>query len=167
MPQPGSFVINIGDLFHLWTNDRWRSTPHRVSSPALGSAAASRGRLIAAFFTGPSLETKVQPAPTCGEPKYPTLSAREFLTAMAVSKSKEAQYKAKAEAEAEPAAGGAADAADDAVAAAVASTPKPTVSDGGGGIVAKLLAAPWLSALGWGVVAALVALPYMAAYSGW
>ena len=36
-----------------------------------------------------------------------------------------------------------------------------------GGIVAMLLAAPWLSALGWGVVAALVALPYMAAYSGW
>ena len=167
VPQPGSFVINIGDLFHLWTNDRWRSTPHRVSSPALGSAAASRGRLIAAFFTGPSLETKVQPAPTCGEPKYPTLSAREFLTAMAVSKSKEAQYKAKAEADAEPAASGAADAVDDAVAAAVTSAPKLTVSDGGGGIVAKLLAAPWLSALGWGVVAALVALPYMAAYSGW
>ena len=127
-------------------------------------AAASRGRLIAAFFTGPSLETKVQPAPTCGEPKYPTLSAREFLTAMAVSKSKEAQYKAKAEAETD--ASGAANAADGAVTVTVASAPKPTVSDGGG-IVAKLLAAPWLSALGWGVVAALVALPYMAAYSGW
>ena len=51
--------------------------------------------------------------------------------------------------------------------AAVASVPKPAVRDSGGGIVAKLLAAPWLSALGWGVVAALVALPYMAAYSGW
>ena len=45
------------------------------------------------LFTGPSLETIVQPAPTCGAPLFPTMTAREHLTAMALSKSKEAQYK--------------------------------------------------------------------------
>ena len=29
-PVPGAFVINIGDLMALWTNDRWVSTLHRV-----------------------------------------------------------------------------------------------------------------------------------------
>lgn len=50
--RPQSFVVNIGDLFELWTNDRWRSTPHRVSSPVTGSVAAKRSRLTAMLFTG-------------------------------------------------------------------------------------------------------------------
>lgn len=97
MPRPNSFVINIGDLFELWTNNRWRSTPHRVSSPRVGTPAASRSRITAMLFSGPSLETMVGPAPTCGPSLYPTVTARQHLTAMAMTKSKEAQYK-KAEA---------------------------------------------------------------------
>ena len=95
IPQPGSFVVNIGDLFELWTNNRWRSTPHRVASPRIGTAAAERSRLTAMLFTGPSLETIVQPAPTCCPSLYPSITAREHLTAMATTKSKEAQYKSK------------------------------------------------------------------------
>jgi isopenicillin N synthase-like dioxygenase len=38
VPQPGALIVNIGDLVELWTNNRWRSTPHRVSSPPLGTA---------------------------------------------------------------------------------------------------------------------------------
>ena len=94
VPRPGSFVVNIGDLFELWTNNRWRSTPHRVASPAVGTAAASRSRLTAMLFTGPALETVIQPAPTCGPTKYPTLSARDHLAAMALTKSKEKNYAA-------------------------------------------------------------------------
>eukprot|EP01052_Picozoa_sp_SAG31_P021310 SAG31_NODE_1641_length_7664_cov_3.789954_7_plen_221_part_00 len=93
VPKPGAFVVNIGDLFELWTNNRWRSTPHRVASPSLGTQAASKGRLTAMLFTGPALEKVVQPAPTCGPSHYPTVTAREHLTAMAISKSKEARYK--------------------------------------------------------------------------
>ena len=91
-PLPGAFVVNTGDLFELWTNNRWRSTPHRVASPRAGTAAAARSRLTAMLFTGPALQTVVQPAPTCGPSLYPTLTAREHLAAMATTKSKESHY---------------------------------------------------------------------------
>eukprot|EP00747_Dinoflagellata_sp_TGD_P169590 gnl/TRDRNA2_/TRDRNA2_198934_c0_seq1.p1 gnl/TRDRNA2_/TRDRNA2_198934_c0~~gnl/TRDRNA2_/TRDRNA2_198934_c0_seq1.p1 ORF type:complete len:446 (+),score=73.78 gnl/TRDRNA2_/TRDRNA2_198934_c0_seq1:121-1458(+) len=96
IPRPGSFVVNIGDLFELWTNNRWRSTPHRVSGPRHDTASMSQSRLTAMLFTGPSLETIVLPAPTCGPSIYPTVTARQHLTAMAMSKSKEAKYKKEA-----------------------------------------------------------------------
>merc|ERR1712113_1292301 len=41
-PQRGCFVVNIGDLFETWTNNRWRSTPHRVTRPPCGSEEARR-----------------------------------------------------------------------------------------------------------------------------
>ena len=53
------------------------------------------------LFTGPALETVVQPAPTCGPSLYPTCTAREHLAAMATTKSKEGHYKRIARAEEE------------------------------------------------------------------
>ena len=61
-----------------WTNDRWRSAPHR-SQPAARSAPR-RGLLV--FFTGPADDT-VEPLPNCHGPeapkKYEPVSAREHL----------------------------------------------------------------------------------------
>ncbi len=35
---PGAYLINIGDLLAQWTNDRWRSTVHRVAAPPPATA---------------------------------------------------------------------------------------------------------------------------------
>jgi isopenicillin N synthase-like dioxygenase len=52
-PIPGAFVINIGDLMQLWTNDRWVSTVHRVANPANPEEARAR-RQSFAFFHQPN-----------------------------------------------------------------------------------------------------------------
>ena len=70
-PQPGTFVVNIGDLYEIWTNGRWRSTVHRVMKPPAGSAAASRPRLSLPFFTGPDNDAIIDAMPTCVDENHP------------------------------------------------------------------------------------------------
>ena len=52
-PRRNAFVVNIGDLYEVWTNGRWRSTVHRVMKPPSGSKAATQPRLSIPFFHGP------------------------------------------------------------------------------------------------------------------
>jgi len=81
---PQSFVINIGDLMAYWTNDRWRSTLHRVVNPpreAFGSSA----RLSLVFFHQPNHDAQVECLRSCidaGQPaKYaPTTSGAHLLS---------------------------------------------------------------------------------------
>ena len=47
VPEEGLFLVNLGDLLAEWTNDRWRSTLHRVVPPAGDGPARRRS---AAFF---------------------------------------------------------------------------------------------------------------------
>lgn len=80
-PHPTGFVVNAGDLIQVWTNDRWRSPPHRVVKPPVGTPVTRRLSLV--FFTGPADETQVDALPSCVGPdrprRYPTVSAREHL----------------------------------------------------------------------------------------
>ena len=64
-PIPDTFVVNIGDLYEVWTNGRWKSTVHRVTKPPPGSDAASSSRLSVPFFTGPRNDAIVAALPTC------------------------------------------------------------------------------------------------------
>uniref|UniRef100_A0A7S0JJA6 Fe2OG dioxygenase domain-containing protein n=1 Tax=Calcidiscus leptoporus TaxID=127549 RepID=A0A7S0JJA6_9EUKA len=77
----GGLVVNAGDLIQVWTNDRWRSPPHRVSVPPAGTASEARLSLV--FFTGPESTTMISPLPTCCSEdvpaKYAPVSAREHL----------------------------------------------------------------------------------------
>jgi isopenicillin N synthase-like dioxygenase len=61
---PDAFVINLGDLLQRWTNDRWRSTLHRVVNPP-ASAHTSNRRQSMAFFHNANYHCLVECIPTC------------------------------------------------------------------------------------------------------
>ena len=88
---PGSLIINLGDAMARWTNDRWRSTLHRVVTPDAGVAATSRRQSIA-FFHNANWDAVIECIPTClaaGEsPRYEPVTAGEHL----MSKFRATQY---------------------------------------------------------------------------
>jgi isopenicillin N synthase-like dioxygenase len=77
-----AFVINLGDMMQRWTNDRWRSTPHRVVNPP--EALRTIGpRQSLAYFLHPNHDAVIEAIPGCvplGEtPKYPPILAGEYM----------------------------------------------------------------------------------------
>ena len=58
-PVPGAFIINIGDLMALWTNDRWVSTLHRVVNPQPDARGSTR-RQSFAFFHQPNWDAEIR-----------------------------------------------------------------------------------------------------------
>ncbi|MBA4026320.1 MAG: 2OG-Fe(II) oxygenase [Gordonia sp.] len=77
-----AFVINIGDLMARWTNDRWRSTLHRVVNPVEGEDAAARRQSIPFFFNA-NFTAEVECLPSCrdedGGSRYPSVMAGPHL----------------------------------------------------------------------------------------
>lgn len=68
-PEPGCFVVNIGDLMAQWTNDQWVSTMHRVANPPREYARSDRMALI--FFHQPNADARVECLPSCQGPDNP------------------------------------------------------------------------------------------------
>ena len=64
IPVPGTFIINLGDLMERWTNNRWRSTMHRVVNPELVHDPLSRRQSIA-YFHQPNWDARICTIPTC------------------------------------------------------------------------------------------------------
>lgn len=79
-PLPGTFVVNLGDMLARWTNDRYRSTPHRVIN------LSGRDRYSVAFFMDGNSNHRVTCIPTCRAPDeadhYPPTTVREHLEDM-------------------------------------------------------------------------------------
>jgi isopenicillin N synthase-like dioxygenase len=50
MPEPGAFIMNVGDALAVWTNNYWKSTIHRVV-PTMAPGGTPR-RSIALFQDG-------------------------------------------------------------------------------------------------------------------
>lgn len=87
----GSLIVNLGDAMARWTNDRWRSTLHRVVTPPSRLATVSRRQSIA-FFHNANWDAVIECIPSClaeGEsPRYPPVSAGDHL----MSKFRSTQY---------------------------------------------------------------------------
>ena len=75
---PGGLVVNLGDLMQRWTNDRWRSTMHRVVVPE----GADRRRLSVPFFHNANWDAQVVCLTGPGEtPRHPPVTAGRHLMA--------------------------------------------------------------------------------------
>lgn len=64
VPEPGTYIVNIGDIMQIWTNDQWVSTLHRVVNPAVDMANTARRHSIV-FFHQPNYDAHIVPLPTC------------------------------------------------------------------------------------------------------
>ena len=88
---PGSYVVNLGDAMARWTNDRWRSTLHRVVTPPIHATEPTRRQSIA-FFHNANWESIIECLPTCQSPsdppKYAPIAAGPHL----MSKFQSTQY---------------------------------------------------------------------------
>ena len=52
--EPGTFVINLGEMFEMWTNGRVKATPHRV-------VGGTNERISIPLFFNPNYDTNVAP----------------------------------------------------------------------------------------------------------
>lgn len=64
---PGTHVVNLGDSIAQWTNDRWRSTMHRVTT------VSREPRYSLAFFHTANWDATIECLPTCHGPDRPPL----------------------------------------------------------------------------------------------
>jgi isopenicillin N synthase-like dioxygenase len=76
-----TFVVNIGDLLMRWTNDRWVSTPHRVSVPEVEARSRSR-RMSIGYFIRPNYDVPITCIETCADAdnpaKYETTTVKAY-----------------------------------------------------------------------------------------
>ncbi|KAJ4781180.1 2-oxoglutarate (2OG) and Fe(II)-dependent oxygenase superfamily protein [Rhynchospora pubera] len=54
-PIPNAFIINVGDIIQVWSNDKYESAEHRVS------VNSAKDRLSIPFFFNPASYTNVKP----------------------------------------------------------------------------------------------------------
>lgn len=81
-PVPGALIINIGDLMARWTNDRWRSTLHRVVNPPDQHDPTSRRQSLA-YFHQPDWFAEISCLDSCVDPstgaKYQPVLSGPYL----------------------------------------------------------------------------------------
>ena len=77
----GAFTVNLGDLMMRWTDDRWRSTLHRVVNPADDEENQSRRVSIGMFFI-PNYDAEIAPIGVgAGAGKYQPTTVADYRTA--------------------------------------------------------------------------------------
>jgi isopenicillin N synthase-like dioxygenase len=80
-PHPDALVVNVGDMMQRWTNDRWRSTMHRVINKASG-----RDRWSIAYFFDLDAQASIEPLASCvsaaNPARYGPITAGQHLEDM-------------------------------------------------------------------------------------
>ena len=83
-PEPGTLLVNLGDLMAEWTNDRWKSSLHRVVPPPRLETGPALRRSVA-FFRDGNYDALVECLPSCTSasdpPRYAPVLAGEHLRA--------------------------------------------------------------------------------------
>jgi isopenicillin N synthase-like dioxygenase len=72
--ESGALVVNLGDSMAQWTNNRWRSTLHRVVLPP-GDTGRDTRRQSFAFFHNANWDALIECLPSCREPGQEPLFA--------------------------------------------------------------------------------------------
>jgi isopenicillin N synthase-like dioxygenase len=79
-PSGDAFTVNLGDLMMRWTNNRWRSTLHRVVNPPSDDRWRSQRLSLGMFFI-PNYDAEIAPLPgSRGEPLYPPTTVAGYRT---------------------------------------------------------------------------------------
>lgn len=82
VPEPGAYLVNVGDLLAQWSNDHWVSTLHRVVPPPSRVDGPALRRSIAFFHDG-DWDAMIECLPTCcsadDPPKYEPVRALDHL----------------------------------------------------------------------------------------
>ena len=63
-PIPGTYVMNIGRVTQVWTNDGYKATQHRVRR-------VPRDRISVPFFFSPNFDAVIEPLEACCSPDNP------------------------------------------------------------------------------------------------
>jgi isopenicillin N synthase-like dioxygenase len=73
-PIADTFVVNVGDLMHRWSNDRFISNPHRVVN------ASGRERFSIPVFVDPDWDTVIDPVVEAGgTARHASVGCAEYI----------------------------------------------------------------------------------------
>ncbi|KAI3677279.1 hypothetical protein L1987_86902 [Smallanthus sonchifolius] len=70
----GAFVVNLGDLLHIFSNAKFPSVSHRAV------VNQSKHRISVAYFHGPPFESRVAPSAKFQKPRFKSLLVKEYLS---------------------------------------------------------------------------------------
>mmetsp|Transcript_101 Transcript_101/g.224 ORF Transcript_101/g.224 Transcript_101/m.224 type:complete len:173 (-) Transcript_101:335-853(-) len=72
----GTLICNIGDMLQRWSNNKYKSTRHRVVN------MKGVDRYSIPYFLNPAPDSVITTLPTCGTPKYKDITCEDYVTNM-------------------------------------------------------------------------------------
>ncbi|KAF1920700.1 thymine dioxygenase [Ampelomyces quisqualis] len=82
-PVPDTVLVNVGDLMSRWSNDRWKSTVHRVGFPQGNREGIVPDRYSIPFFATADPDTLIAALPGCwgegNEKRYESVMAERYV----------------------------------------------------------------------------------------